>query len=66
MFIFFKYFQAVICITRTLPHNKFPLMQTLIHGGGSLDRALNTPGRVNTIGAIRGGAYVKLPREGNW
>ena len=33
---------------------------------GSLDRALNTPGRVNTIGAIRGGAYVKLPREGNW
>jgi hypothetical protein len=33
---------------------------------GSLDRALYTPGRVNIIGAIRGGAYVKLPREGNW
>jgi hypothetical protein len=33
---------------------------------GSLDRALYTPGRVNIKGAIRGGAYVKLPREGNW
>jgi hypothetical protein len=33
---------------------------------GSLDRALYTPGRVNIIGAIRGGAYLKLPREGNW
>jgi hypothetical protein len=41
-------------------------MQTLIHCGGSLDRALYTPCRANIIGAIRGGAYVKLPREGNW
>ena len=49
-----------------LAAHKFSLMQTLIHGGGSLDRALYTPGRVNIIGAIRGGAYVKLPREGNW
>jgi hypothetical protein len=41
-------------------------MQTLIHGGGSLDHTLYTPGRVNIIGAIRCGAYIKLPREGNW